>query len=491
MSKHNYFVIFLKKINLSVNSLLQKYLNKLNFSNLSNIGRSNKVFLTFAILIVLFLSYLSIPYTYDKVKISQELESQLLDKFKLNFIFSKDINYNFFPRPHFIIHDSAIIENHVRISDIKKISVYVSLNNLLSLKGLVVSNIILENSNFNLNKKNSNFFIKLLNNNFLKNSLNIKNSNIFFRDNEQEVLFISKIINMKYYYDAKELKNIIKSENEIFNIPYSFRLYRDKIKKKLISKINLNFLRIEIKNSIDYNADKKRGLASIIYNKNKSEISYNWDKNYFNFIHSDQSNNPKFFYKGNINFSPFYSIIDGNTDKINLSNSLFSQLLKTEILNNKNLNIDLNINTKEIIQLKNFIDIILNLKIQEGLIDIDHTKFNWRDYAEFKILDSLFYVSENQLILDGKLFVKVKDYEKIYRSLQVPKNLRPEVKKLEFLFKYNFDQQTIDFQAIKINNQINKKVNNFLKKIILKKDKYQNKIYLKNIMKKVIAAYVG
>ena len=69
MSKHNYFVIFLKKINLSVNSLLEKYLNKLNFSNLSNIGRSNKVFLTFAILIVLFLSYLSIPYTYDKVKL--------------------------------------------------------------------------------------------------------------------------------------------------------------------------------------------------------------------------------------------------------------------------------------------------------------------------------------------------------------------------------------------------------------------------------------
>ena len=166
-------------------------------------------------------------------------------------------------------------------------------------------------------------------------------------------------------------------------------------------------------------------------------------------------------------------------------------MLKTEILNNKNLNIDLNINTKEIIQLKNFIDIILNFKIQEGLIDIDHTKFNWRDYAEFKILDSLFYVRENQLILEGKLFVKVKDYEKIYRSLQVPKNLRPEVKKLEFLFKYNFDQQIIDFQAIKINDQINKKVNNFLKKIILKKDKYQNKIYLKNIVKKVIAAYVG
>ena len=34
-------------------------------------------------------------------------------------------------------------------------------------------------------------------------------------------LFINKIKNLKYYYDQNELKNVLYSENEIFNTPFS------------------------------------------------------------------------------------------------------------------------------------------------------------------------------------------------------------------------------------------------------------------------------
>ena len=236
MRKNNHFVIFFKKFNVSTNSLLQKYLNKLNITNLSNIGRSNKLYLTFFALIVLFLSYLSIPHIYDKEEIRKELESQLLDKFKLNFIFSKNFNYNSFPRPHFIFEGSSIVENQVKVSDIKKLRIYVSLDNLFSLKNIAINDVILENTNFNLDKQNSNFFIKLLNNSFSESSFNIKNSIVFYRNDESEVLFINKIIKMRYYYNPKESKNIVNSENEIFNIPYSFESYNDKIKKKYLPK---------------------------------------------------------------------------------------------------------------------------------------------------------------------------------------------------------------------------------------------------------------
>ena len=181
MSKRNYFVIFLKKVNLSINNLLEKYLNKLNFNNLSNIASSNKVFLTFVAVIILFLSYLSIPHTYNKEEIQKELENQLSDRFNLNFIFSQNFDYKFFPRPHFIIEDSTIIENRVKISDVKKLSIYVSLENLFSLENMIVHDVILESANFNFDKTNSNFFTNLLNSDFLGSSLNIKNSNIFFR----------------------------------------------------------------------------------------------------------------------------------------------------------------------------------------------------------------------------------------------------------------------------------------------------------------------
>ena len=495
MIKHNFFIIFLKKINLLINSLLEKYLNKLNFNNLSNIASSNKVFMTFVALIVLFLSYLLVPHVYNKAAIEKELENQLLDKFGLNFNISKEVNYNFFPRPNFTVEDAAILESGLKISDVKKLRIFVSLNNLFSLKGLTIRDVTLNNTNFRLNKKSSNFFIKLLNKNFLEGDFNISDSNIFFLNNEKEVLFINRIKKMKYYYDPKELKNVVFSENEIFNIPYYFSSYNDKAKKKIFSKINFSFLKLQIENELDYfDNNKKKGLINFIYSKNKSQASYELNKNSFNFNFFDKLIDPKFVYQGNTNFNPFYSVIKGKTNKISLINflkihSLSTQLLKTEILNNKNLNIDLSIDAKKSALYQNFINIFLNFKIQEGLIDIDNTRFSWKNYVNFKISDSLIYVNKNHLILNGKFLVDIKDYNKIYKFLQISKNLRPKLEKLAFNFNYNFDQQTLDFSDIRIDNQISENVSTVLKKITLKNDKLQNKIYFKNIIKEAIKAY--
>ena len=496
MSKHNHFVKILKKINLSINNLLEKYLNKLKFSNLLNIARSNKVFLTSVALIILFLSYLSLPHTYNKDEIREELKNQLLNKFNTNFIFSKNFKYKFYPRPHFIIEDSSLIFNQIAISDVKKLKIYVQLDSLFSLKNIIVKDVILENSNFNFDKKNYNFFLKILDNNFLESTFKIKDSNIFYRNTDKEVLFINKILTMKYYYDPKELKNIIYSENEIFNIPYSFNSYMDKVKKKIFTKVNLNLLKLQIENEIEYLEDSKNGLIHFIYNKNKSEASYKLNKNLFVFNYFEKLIDPKFNYEGKINFDPFYANLKGDTDKINLSylfkfNSLTTQLFKTEILNNKNLNIELSINSRKIAQYQNLINFLLNFKIEEGLIDIDNSKFSWDKHVDFKILDSLIYVNNNNLILDGKLIVDVKNEQEIFKFLQMSKNLRPKLKNLELNFYYNFDKQTLDFKNIRVNDKISENLNNALEKIILKKDKLQNKIYFKNLMKKAIADYVG
>jgi hypothetical protein len=496
MSEHNNFVIFLKKINLTVNSLLEKYLNKLNLNNLSNIGRSNKVFLSFVALILLFLSYLSLPHIYNKVEIQNELESQLLEKFGINFNLSKNFEYKFFPRPHFIIKDIFITENNKKISDIKKLSIYVSLDNFLSLKNITIKDIYLENTTFNLNKKNSNFLIKLLDNNYSKNSLNIINSKIFFQSFENEILFINKIINMKYYYDFKELKNVVNSENEIFNIPYSFKISKDRLSNKIFSKINFNFLKLQLINEFDYSDNPKKGLVNFIYNKNKSEASFTLKNNAFNFNFSDKSIDPKFVYKSKTIFNPFYSSLEGDIYEIDISNffnsnSLFSKFLKAEIFNNKNLNFDMNIAAKKFFKINNINNIILNFKIQEGLIDIDNSKFRWIDDANFEILNSLIYIKQNQLILDGKLIIDIKNYNEIYKFLQISKNSRPKLKKIEIDINYNFDEQIINLKTIKIDNKISKNINNILKKIVLKKDKMQNKIYLKNILKEAIIAYAG
>ena len=186
----------------------------------------------------------------------------------------------------------------------------------------------------------------------------------------------------------------------------------------------------------------------------------------------------------------------GNTNKFNFSsifydNVFFSELLKTEILNNNNLNIDLRINSNKVSKFHNIIDLILNFKIQEGLIDINDTKFSWNDYLDFTISDSLLYVANNQLILDGKLVLDINNLNEIYKFLQSSRNRRPHIKKIELNFNYNFDQLSMVFNTIKIDNEINVKVNNVLRKMLLKNDKLQNKIYFKSKMKEALRAYAG
>ena len=496
MNKKNYFVKSLNKIYLSINNLLKKNLNKLNFNNFSKIARSNNFFFIFVALIILFVSYLSIPNIYTKAKIHTELKKQLLEKFNLNFKFSQNLNYKFLPRPHFTNEDTIILNDQNEISKIKNLKIYVSLENLFSLKNIKVNNVILEDANINLNNQNYDFFLELLKADFKNNSFEIRDSNVFFKTEDDEVLFINKIINIKYFYDFKNLNNIVVSKNEIFNIPYQLELFVDRTKKKIFSELSLNLLKLKIENELDYSRNIKNGSTHLTIKQNKSKASYIINKNSLIFNLFDKVNSPNFLYKVNINFNPFYSKLQGSTKEIDLStlfnsNALLAELLKSEILNNINLNFNLDINANKFKKYQGFDDIFLNFKIKEGLIDIDNTKFNWKDYAKFKILDSLIHVKNSELVLDGKLEIIIKDSQEIYKTLLTPKNYRTEIEKIELNFNYNFDQKILKLNDIRVDNVINKNVGNILKNLIVRSDKLQNKIYFKNMVNKAIKSYAG
>ncbi len=269
MNKSNFFAKHFNYFNKSINSLLEKNLNKLNFNNLTNLAKNNKIILTFVTVFVLFISYLLIPTFYKQSDLSIELQNQLKDKFNLNFKLSENLNYNLFPKPHFTIFDSAIKDGEIQISKVKNLKIYITLENLFSLNNLKMSKVIIENANFNLDSKNYHFFIKILENDFKDKILKIKNSNIFFRNNENEVLFINKILDMNYYYDFKQSKNISYSKNKLFNLPYSIELINDIEKNFFYSILNFNLSNFQIENVLNYNKDVKTGEAEITLNKTK------------------------------------------------------------------------------------------------------------------------------------------------------------------------------------------------------------------------------
>ena len=260
MRKHNFLITFTKKLNLLINKLLIRNLNKLNLYNFLNIAKSNKFFFTFVALIVLCLLYISIPNTYDRNDVSKELQNQLQNKLNLQFNLSKNFKYDFFPRPHFTYSDASVLIGQDKISQIKNLKIYISLNNLFSLNNTKINNLILTKSNINLNKENYDFFSQILSQDLADLKLKIKDSNIFYRNNDGQVLFINKVKNLNYYYDIKDSKNILEAENEIFNLPYTFEISKKKNEKKIFSKLNLNFFKLQIENNLDYNNGIKKGF---------------------------------------------------------------------------------------------------------------------------------------------------------------------------------------------------------------------------------------
>ena len=165
--------------------------------------------------------------------------------------------------------------------------------------------------------------------------------------------------------------------------------------------------------------------------------------------------------------------------------------MKTEVFNNTNIDFKLKINAENVDDNSNFRNVSINSKIQEGLIDTDNTTFEWRNIADFELLDSLIFVRDGELVLDGKLKININSYSEMYKFLLTPKNYRNEIKKIDLNFTYNFDQNIAELKDIKIDDNIDQNVNRILNNVIIKKDDLQNKIYFKNLLNAAIKNYAG
>ena len=447
-------------------------------------------------LIVLAFSYLSIPNFYDTSNLINNVKNQLYKDLNIDFNLSEKFSYNLFPKPNFTFQEIKFLHQDKNFASIDEMKIYISISNLFTSNDIKIKNINLNKVNFDLNKKNYNFFVKLLNSNFSNFNLEIENSNIFYRNIENEVLFINKIDQLKYYYDLKDNKNTFVANNEIFNIPYTVELKNHKDEKKILTKVNFDFLKLQVKNVLSYKQIQKNGLIEFTYNKKKSEGTYQLNNNLFNFNYLNKSLGNNFKYEGTINFIPFFSEISGDIDIINLDklfnpDTILVQLLKSELLNNKNLNINGIINAEQIIPFRDLNNLVFKFRIEDGLLDISETKFSWLDYVDFQIFDSLLYVKDNNLVLDGNISIDIHNSSEIYKFFQTPRNYRKEIKKIKFNFIYNFDQEITNLNNIEIDNLANPEVNNILGQFISKETILQNRIYFKSLINEAIKSYAG
>ncbi len=517
----------LKKLLLPINRIIERFFNELNrsksqaikpthirkkiiqldgrietffdrFKNLKKFNQSkkklyflnNKTIISIASLVILFLSYFLIPTFYKEDKIKTSLISHISNRYDIKIEFNEKVKYGLFPKPFFYTKNLDIIHNEKVIANSGYVKFYISFNNLFLSENISPKNLVFQETEFNINSNNINFFLKTLNTSDKENQFIFKKSKLFFKDQNDDLLFLSKIKDFRFFYDELNTFQKVKSDFEIFNIPFKLDISKNAINKNKIIKLISKKIRLDIETSVDYSEEKIRGLFDISSINKRNLFNYIIKDNSLNFLSSDKT------FRGEVNFKPFYFSTDLNFNfisqkKIFQSDSLLIDLLDSELLNNPNLNASLNIKIDKIDKFEYLRDFFSKIQLGEGRILMKDFKTEWNDSVLVNSNEIEFFNDEDGKKLVGEITFDFKDIEKFFRYFQIKRNYRDVFEKIKLDFIYDLTIDKIVLSNLRIDNKSFKKIDKFLNQYNKNEKNAFNKVTIRNFIKEFFKVYAG
>jgi len=495
MNIQNFLIKKIKKLYISVNNLIESNLNKFrqlksNYKK-GEIIKNNRVFFSLSAILILTLTYFFLPTLYDKNIIQSKIKNQVVKKYNIEIQFNEKVRYGLIPKPHFVAKNVKILNGDKEIGVAKNFKIFISIKKFFSIDNFEVKDLIFTKTDFDIKFDDINFFYNLLNTQPNENKIVWKKSNLFFKSADDEVLFLNKIDKGKFFYDSYNLVNILSAKNKIFNTPYKLVIKNDKFNKEFNTKFTSKKIRLDIENSLIYDDEIKKGLLDILFINKNTELNYQIKKNSLSF----NSNNSKTL-NGSIDFKPFYLKANLNYNGVSTRNlfdddSVFFNLVRSEIFNNPNLNININLDIKDITNSNELNNLFLKITLEQGNIKFSNSKILWKNDLEINLNEALLSYNDNEIILNGNLTINAKDINNFYKSYQIKKNFRKNVEKIQLDFAYNFDKKTFRFDNVIIDNDANNNLNKFINDYNLSEQKFLNKIILKNFINNFFEAYAG
>ena len=479
---------------LSINRLIESFFNNFQKNKLLKkykIKNTDKrIFSGIGLLFFLVLTYFLIPTYYNKNEVKILLQNQIFDQYNIEVKFDEKIEYSLFPKPHFFTKNLSIIYDKDDVAKSDYTIIYISAKKFFSLQKLKIKNLVLKNAEFNTNSNNINFFIKVLNSNKNKNKVIIKDSNLFYKDENKDVIFLLKIKKSDFSYDKKNLENKMVLSSEIFNIPVDLNISNNLINKKVTAKVLSKKIRLKVENEFEYDQENLDGLLKIFIMNKKNIFNYQIKNNSLNFSSIDDD------LKGLIDLKPFYLLFDSNFNQLNLKKlfndgSILRNFLYSEIFNNKNLNANFNINFNKIKNSQYLSNFIIKTYLEEGNLIIRDSSINWNDAALINLNDIQLNKGKNEIKLIGEISIDFNDINKFYSYYQVKKKFRKKIKKIKLDFIYDLNQEKITLDNLKIDNRFDQKLNNYLNKFNSQENFAFNKVTFRNFVKLFFNSYPG
>ena len=169
-------------------------------------------------LVFIFLLYFTIPAFYSYESFDKEIQKKISKDFKLNIKNISNITYLILPSPHFLIEECDIYFSNSpkkKILKAKNLKIHIFSKNLHKKEKIELKNIHLNKIDLNLKFIDIKNFYNHLKYNISK-PIYFNNSNMFFRDKNDEIVSISKIKKFEYFFDLQNKINKINILGNLF-----------------------------------------------------------------------------------------------------------------------------------------------------------------------------------------------------------------------------------------------------------------------------------
>ena len=418
-----------------------------------HISNFNKYVISAIVVLFIYIFYLSIPLLYDKNWVQNKIVSKLSDEFNINLSNSFDISYRILPKPHYLIK-----ETKTTLAEIKDLSIYISQNNLFNKDSIRISEVVIKEANFSMINDNFKMLYKNSEDEFSKKKIKINNSNVFFKNNLNEVISIVKISNAFLFFDEKNLFNLFDLKGEIFNIPFELKHQNIINSQKKKTEIKAPDLKLKIINEffkVDENFISGMNNTTIIgssintkYNIKNQTITFQSD--------GSKAYNSKVNYNGELTINPFdlnlkINLADYKISNLFKLNSIIYEFIKSGLLFNENISVNTSINIKSKRKDEIFHKARLKLKILNGKINFNNTVFINDDVGLMEVSNSNLFLENNKLILSANLVLDIRNDDKLFSFLNTNKKSRKKIKNIKFNITYDFLINQVEFKDIKVN----------------------------------------
>ena len=445
----------MKQIVKNFNNLIKKTIFKVEnkTNNKFHVSKFSKYLISAIVVLFIYIFYLSIPLLYDKNWIQNKIVTELGNEFNINLGNSFDFSYRILPKPHYLIRDSK-----TPLAEIKTLNVFISQNNFFNKDSIIINEVVIEEANFSLLSNDLKPLYKDSENKFSKKKIKINDSNVFFKNNLNEVISIIRISNAYLFFDEKNLFNLFDLKGEIFNIPFKLK-YENVLNLRKQIEINAPDLKLKVINDF---FKKDENLSSGISNISILSSSINTKfniKDQIAIFQSDGSRiyNSKINYNGQLAINPFdlnlkINLYDYKISNLFTPNSIINEFIKSGLLFNENISVQTLVNIKSTKKDEIFNEAKLELRILNGKINFDKSVFINNNIGLMEISNSNLFLDNDKLFLSSNLSIDIKDIDKLYSFLNTSKNSRKNIRNIKLNIIYDFLSNQIDLKNIKIND---------------------------------------